>query len=141
MVSFCSSNVLWYLHEISDSSGVACVTAKEIAAEFVVAEDCACVQLQLLCEGGFIRLVSPGRYELTECGNDECVFLQRFVSQAKTKKTNPRTAAKNAVKLKDWFPNLPPDEICREMAELTAAARGKKLKCSEEEFELAKKMM
>lgn len=141
MVDFCSSNVLWFVNGRVGSNGLAHITSRDVATEFVVDKECACEQLSRLCEAGFIRLVSSGAYEVTQNGKDECAFLSKFVKRGNVRKINPRTAIKIAAKLRAWFPSKSPDEMSYELAQITAAAFGKKFKCDEGEFELARKMM
>ena len=141
MVDFCSSNVLWFVNGCVGSNGFAHITSRVVAIEFGVAEECANEELSRLCEADFMRRISPSVYEVTQNGKDECTFLSKFVKRGNVRKINPRTAITIAVKLRAWFPSKSPDEISYELAQITADIFGKKFKCDEGEFELAKKMM
>ena len=141
MTDFCSSNVLWFIRERVGKDGLAQVTNKGIAFEFGVTEECANEQLSHLCAADFVRQISSDKYAITPSGKDECAFLLQFVRRGKLRKINPRTAIKMSVKLRRWFPGKTPDEISYAMARLKANICNEKFKCTDEEFELAKRLM
>lgn len=131
----CTSNLLWFVHELADEKGMAILTIEHIMTEFHLNSGQAKALLDSLC--GFAERVRRNKYQLTKAGWEEIDFLRKFVNVGAKRGWNRKQSIIIETQFRNWLGVKVPEGVSSDDASFLARLLkpNKKNKWTEEEIE------